>query len=347
MEPEGGVMRVVRLYGPGDVRLGEEAMPRAGPEDSLVEVAAVGLCGSDLHWYGEAGIGDARLERPLVLGHEFAGMVRGGPLDGRLVAVDPAIPCGGCQLCRAGCRNLCPAVRFAGHGRVDGALREFLTWPTCLLHPLPEEMSAVQGALLEPLGVALHALDLGHLKAGASVGVFGCGPIGLLLVQLARSVAAGPVIATDPLPHRRRAALHSGSDHSWDPSEAAALAGIHSVTGGLGVDVAFEVAGTQAAVDTAVAAVRPGGRVVLVGIPEDDRTTFEASLARRKGLTIALVRRMNDAYPRAIRMVTRKAVDLDGLVSGRYPLEQAPAAFAAAAARAGLKTVVKPGRPTP
>src|SRR6266511_6124124 len=105
----------------------------------------------------------------------------------------------------------------------------------------PEEMSAVQGALLEPLGVALHALDLGHLKAGASVGVFGCGPIGLLLVQLARSVAAGPVIATDPLPHRRRAALHSGSDHSWDPSEAAALAGIHSVTGGLGVDVAFEV----------------------------------------------------------------------------------------------------------
>ena len=340
-------MRVARLHGPGDVRLADEAVPQPGPGQSLVEVTAVGLCGSDLHWYSQAGIGDARLEQPLVLGHEFAGVVRGGPDDGRLVAVDPAIVCGGCPLCRAGQRNLCPAVRFAGHGRVDGGLREFVTWPADLLHPLPEGMSAVQGALLEPLGVALHALDLGHLRAGASVGVFGCGPIGLLLVQLARSLVAGAVVATDPLPHRRRAALHSGADQAWDPAEDAALAGIGSVTGGLGVDVAFEVAGTQAAVDTAVAAVRPGGRVVLVGIPDDGRTTFEASLARRKGLTIALVRRMNEAYPRAIRMVTRQVVDLDALVSDRYPLEQAPSAFAAAAGRAGLKTVIEPGRPTP
>ena len=177
--------------------------------------------------------------------------------------------------------------------------------------------------------------------------MFGCGPIGLLVVQLARQLAAGAVVATDPLPHRRQAALHAGADQAWDPAEDAALAGIGAVTGGLGVDVAFEVAGNQAAVDTAVAAVRPGGRVVVVGIPDDGRTTFEASPARRKGLTIVLVRRMNEAYPRAIRMVTRGTVDLHALVSDWYPLEQAPSALAAAAGRAGLKTVVEPGRHTP
>ncbi|WP_250448298.1 alcohol dehydrogenase catalytic domain-containing protein, partial [Actinotalea sp. C106] len=187
-------MRVARLHGVGDLRVTEEPSPAPGPGESLVEVRAVGLCGSDLHWFVEGGIGDAELGAPLVLGHELAGVVRGGPLDGRLVAVDPAVPCERCESCLEGNRNLCPTVRFAGHGAQDGGLRELATWPTHLLHPAPDAFSAADAAMLEPLGVALHAMDLGRARLGATVAVVGCGPIGLCVVQLARAAGAGRVV---------------------------------------------------------------------------------------------------------------------------------------------------------
>ena len=181
---------VARLHGTGDVRLADEPVREPGPDESLVHVEAVGLCGSDLHWYEEGGIGDARLSNPLVVGHEFAGVVEGGPLDGRRVAVDPALHCGHCARCLEGNQNLCPNVVFAGHGDCDGGLRQYLSWPTEALHPLPASMDGAAGAMLEPLGVAIHSFDLGHVHLGSDVAVVGCGPIGLLLIQVAR--VAGP-----------------------------------------------------------------------------------------------------------------------------------------------------------
>ncbi|MEW9530970.1 zinc-binding dehydrogenase [Microbispora sp. NPDC049125] len=333
-------MRVARLHGIGDLRLGREPAPHAGPGESVVRITAVGLCGSDLHWYSEGGIGDAVLAAPLVVGHEFAGVIEGGPRDGTRVAVDPAIPCGRCATCATGWGNLCPDVRFAGHGTLDGALRERIAWPDDLLHPLPGTLSDADGAMLEPLGVALHAADLGHMRLGTPVAVVGCGPIGLLVVRLARLAGASVVVAVDPLPHRRDAALRYGADHALDPKEADAAAW-RELTGA-GAHVAFEVAGDDGAVAVALTAARPGGRVVLAGIPDDDRTTFTASLARRKGLTLALVRRMNATYPRAIELVARGLVDVASLVTDRYPLDRAGEAFAAAVSRRGLKVVVEP-----
>jgi len=323
-------MLAARLYGTGDIRLDREPVPVAGPGEALVLVTATGICGSDLHWWDEAGIGDARLDRPLVLGHESAGVIAAGPRRGERVAIDPAIPCEACAQCRAGWRNLCPRVRFAGHGGTDGGLREYLTWPARLLYPLPDALPDAAGALLEPLGVALHAADLGHLRLGGTAAVIGCGPIGLLLTELLRSAGAARVIAADPLPHRLRAAIDRGAEASplgAGPTEAVA-------------DVVFEVAGTDVAVDAALTAARPGGRVVLVGIPDGDRTSFRASLARRKGLTIAMSRRMNETYPRAIALASAGRVDLDALVTHRIPLARAPEAFAVAARRDGLKVVV-------
>jgi L-iditol 2-dehydrogenase len=325
-------MRVARLHGVRDIRIAEEPTPAPGPGESLIRVTAVGLCGSDLHWYTEAGIGDARLGTPLAVGHEMAGQIEGGPRHGERVAIDPAIPCGRCDPCLRGHPNLCPSVRFAGHGVLDGGLREYMAWPTERLHPLPDALSDADGAMLEPLGVALHSLDLAHLRLGMSVGVFGCGPIGLLLVQLARVMGTRAVYATDPLPHRQRAAEAYGASIVDDPA-------------GLDVDVAFEVAGTDPAVETAMVAAGPGARVVLVGIPDGDSTTFPASVARRKGLTIAMVRRMKDTYPRAIDLVRRGVVDVSTVVSDRYPLEAAADAFEAAVARRGLKIVVEPATP--
>ena len=326
-------MWAARLHAPGDIRLAEEPVPAAGPPVTLVRVTAVGICGSDLHWWDDAGIGDARLERPLVLGHENAGVIAGGPRRGQRVAIDPAIPDETCPQCRRGYRNLCPQVRFAGHGVTDGGLSEFLAWPTSLLYPLPDVLSDADGALLEPLGVALHALDLGHLRLGQSAAVIGCGPIGLMLIQLLLAGGASRVVAADPLPHRRQAAVRFGAQAAG-PEPAA--------EGAADVDTAFEVAETDDAVHAAMTVVRPGGRVVLAGIPDGDRTSFRASVARRKGLTIAMSRRMNDAYPRAIALAASGRVDLASLVTRTVPLAEVADAFATVARREGLKVVVRP-----
>jgi len=332
-------MKVARLHGRRDVRLHEEPRPEPGPGEALVRVRAVGLCGSDLHWFEEGSIGGASLRHPLALGHELAGETE----DGRLVAVDPAVPCDACELCREGHPNLCAAVRFAGHGDEDGALREWMAWPGRCLFPLPSTFTPAEGAMLEPLGVALHALDLAHLRPGMTVGVFGCGPIGLLTLQVARLARAARLFATElaSRPHRLEAARALGAEALCAEGGIEARR-IREATGGRGLDVAVELAGDNAAVDAAVEAVRPGARVVLAGIPSDARTSFAAGTARRKGLTLVLARRMKHAYPRAIHLVESGQVDVRAGVTHRFPLAEAEAAFATASAREGLKVVVEP-----
>jgi L-iditol 2-dehydrogenase len=304
---------------------------------SLVQVTAVGICGSDLHWWDEGAIGDAKLTHPLVLGHEGAGVIAEGPRAGQRVAIDPAIPCQTCRACRDGYRNLCYRLKFSGHGDTDGMMREFMAWPTTALHPLPDRVSDADGAMLEPLGVAIHSVDLGHLPFGGTASVIGCGPIGLLLIEVLKVAGASSVLAVEPLAHRREAAERLGADEVADPAafDEALRAG---------VDVAFEAAGNNEGVELAMASVRPGGRVVLVGIPGDDVIRFGASLARRKGLTIAMVRRMNEVYPRAISLAERGVVDLGSVVTSRTGLGEIPAAFGAAARRTGLKAIIEPQR---
>ncbi len=326
-------MRAARLYGTADLRVADEPPPAAAAGQSLVRVTAVGICGSDLHWYSEGAIGDARLTRPLVPGHEGAGEIADGPRRGERVAIDPAVPCERCRACRDGYRNLCYHLDFSGHGTTDGMMRELMPWPSHLLHPLPDRVSDAGGALLEPLGVALWALDLGHVPFAGSVAVVGAGPIGLLLIQLLRAAGASRIVAAEPLAHRRAAAAAWGADEVVTPRDDVA---------GCGADVAFELAGNDDAVRVAFESVRPGGRVVLGGIPDSDTTTFRASLARRKGLTIAMVRRMNEVYPRAIDLAARGVVALDPLVSARTPLTDAARAFAAAERRTGLKAIIVP-----
>jgi L-iditol 2-dehydrogenase len=329
-------MKSVRLHAPGDLRCQDEPVPTVGEGVKQIRVKAVGVCGSDLHWFAEGGIGDAKLEHPLVLGHEFAGETE----SGQRVAVDPALPCGHCELCRQGHPNLCPDVRFAGHGGIDGALREYVAWDEKCLFPIPDSLTFADGAMLEPLGVAMHSMDLAHLKAGMTVGVFGCGPIGLLIIQLAKLSGAVNIIATDKLPWRVDAAKAFGADHAYLMEDQLEGGAIRAVTNGRGVDVAFEVAGVQDAVDTSIAAVSRGGKVILTGIPGDDKTSFSASAARRKGLTIKLVRRMKHTYPRAIELVSHGLVNVRSLVTHHFPLEQAGEAFRVAERREGLKVII-------
>jgi L-iditol 2-dehydrogenase len=337
-------MQVLRLHNVGQLALHDEPIPQPGPGQALIRITAVGICGSDLHWYTDAGIGDARLDHPLVLGHEMAGMVESGRIKGRRVAIDPAVSCHSCEFCLEGNPNFCTNLRFAGHGSQDGSMQEYYCWPEECLYPLPDQISDIEGALLEPLGVAIHAVDLAHLRPGMAVGVFGSGPIGLLILQLARLNGATRLFATDLLPARLEAARGYGAGQVYLADQAREADAILAETGGRGLDVVFEAAGENEAIEAAIAAAKSGGTVILAGIPAEDRTSFTASVARRKGLTIKLVRRMKLTYPRAISLVSSGLIDVNSMVTHCYPLQDFQAAFETASRREGLKIIVQPNQ---
>jgi L-iditol 2-dehydrogenase len=323
-------MKAARLHAAGDIRLHDEPEPEPGPGEELVRVTAVGLCGSDRHWFMEGGIGDSVITRPIVPGHEIGGVIASGPRRGQRVAVDPHIPCGVCELCRHDQEHLCPQGLFAGHGAIDGGIREVMSWPAELLVPVPDSIGDAEVALLEPLGIALHAADLGKLRPGMRVGVFGTGPIGLLLIQVALARGASLVAVTESLAHRLEAALALGGEvakrQDWPD-----------------LDVVFEAAGDDGALEDAIAAVKPAGRVVQVGIPSPDRTTFPAALSRRKGLTLLVSRRMRARhFPEAAQMTASGQVNLEAILSACYPIARVGEAFDALTARSGLKLVVQP-----
>jgi L-iditol 2-dehydrogenase len=305
-------------------------------------VTAVGVCGSDLHWYDESGIGEAHLERPLVLGHEAAGVIASGPRAGARVAIDPNLPCGACDPCERGLGHLCPGVRFLGHSDTDGALRELMAWPEDRLVPLPDTIGDVAGAMLEPLGVAIHALRLADLHPGGTIGVFGAGPIGGLLIRLALAAGATTVVATDVLPHRVEAARAAGAIAEIVDG-GAERARLLEALGGRLLDTAIEIAGEDDAVATAAHLVRPAGRVVVAGIPAGNEAVIPVSVLRRKGLDLRFARRMNRVYPAAIALAATGRLDPASVVTHRFALADASAAFASAARREGGKVVVLPG----
>ena len=333
-------MKTARLFNTGDLRILEEDEPEVKPGEVLIEVKSVGVCGSDLHWLNEGGIGDDKLYRPLILGHEFSGIILSGTHKGQRAAVDPSITCGECRYCLEGNPNFCSNIKFAGHSETDGALRERMSWPERFLFPLPANLSFEDGVLLEPLGVAIHASNLVHMAPGKSVGILGCGPIGLLILQMARLSGADPIFVTDKLDHRLEAAEKLGASRVFSAKSGNPVSEILAEANSDGLDIVFEAAGDNEAVEAAMNCVRPGGQIVLAGIPSDDRTGFQASTARRKGLTIRLVRRMKNTYPAAIKLAESGRIDLKSLATHRFPFEETLKAFETAKNRMGIKTLI-------
>ena len=335
-------MKAVKLLGPKDLQLVDEPVPNSiGSDEVLLKIRAVGICGSDLHMYESCGIGYTLIESPFTLGHEFMGEVlevgtkansglQEPLIRGQRVAVDPAVPCLNCELCEEGHPNLCTDHEFFGLYPKDGALKEKLVVPSRNCFPIPDSITDGGGTLLETLGVALHAMDLGKLKVGRSVAVIGCGPVGLLIGRLAVLAGAGEVFGFDRLPWRIELAQRWGFSKAWTVDQNEAVEKIRRETADRGVDVVFEAAWADESIDQALEMARYGGRVVLVGIPSDDRAQFNHSVARRKGLILMMSRRMKHTYPRAIRLARGPdpAVPLDELISEAVPLDQTAAAFA-------------------
>ena len=328
-----------RLYGPEDLRMDRVALP-GDPQTGnvLLRVTAVGICGSDLHTYQDGRIGDTAVKEPLTLGHEFGGIVEAvgsqcedgnfQPLTvGTRVAVDPAQPCGRCEFCEHGHPNLCSRLHFCGLFPDEGSLSEYMHVPAHTCFPIPDSIDDAGAALLEPLGVALHAIDLAKIRVANSMVILGAGSIGLLTLQLAKLSGADPIFVCDKFDWRLSVAERYGAIpinvDSTDPVEF-----VKKETGGRGVDIAIEAAWADHSVQQAAEMVRLGGRLVLVGIPGSDSLAMKHSTARRKGLTIRMSRRMKHTYPRSIRLAESGKVDLNGIISHRFPLEKTPEAFA-------------------
>jgi L-iditol 2-dehydrogenase len=331
-------MMAALLYGPRDMRVERIPRPAApGPGMALLRVTAVGLCGSDLHTYMDGRIGEWVVAAPLVLGHEFGGVVEAvgpeaydgnfAPLQvGMRVAVDPAQPCGRCEMCEQGHPNLCHRLHFCGLYPDGGSLCEYIAMPAHCCFPVPATIDDAGAALLEPLGIALHAVDLAKLHVADSIAILGAGPIGLLLLQVAKLAGAAPIYVIDQFPWRLKLAQQYGAVPvnfaEVDPVQAVVQA-----TGGRGVDVALEAAWADHSVQQAADMARMGGRLVLVGIPGPDKLEMKHSTARRKGLTIRVSRRMKHVYPRAIKLVENGSIDLQGIVSHHFSLSRTPDAY--------------------
>jgi L-iditol 2-dehydrogenase len=349
-------MKASFLYGIRDVRMVDCPVPKPGPGDVLLQIASVGVCGSDVHYYLHGQIGNQVITAPIMMGHEFSARVAGlgeGVKDlsvGQLVAVDPAVTCGECEFCRQGHPNLCPRVQFCGTPPVNGVFAEFSAMPAGNCFPLPESFSADEGALLEPLGVAIHTVSLSHLKPGDTAVVLGAGPIGLLTAAVAIADGVRELYITEPLADRREFAssylAHAPRLTVLDSAHPDVPGEIRKLTAGRGVDIVFDAAGAAETPALAAELVRPGGKIILAGIPVEDTLVMPASTVRRKGVTIKLVRRMKHTYPQAIRKVQTGQVAVKPLATHVFPLERAGEAMELVANYRDrvIKAVVRPGR---
>ncbi|GAA1176830.1 NAD(P)-dependent alcohol dehydrogenase [Nesterenkonia xinjiangensis] len=331
-------MRAAVLQAPGEITVEERPVPLPDPGDVLVRVTAVGICGSDVHYYREGRIGPFVVEEPLVLGHESAGVVAavGDGVDasriGERVSVEPQRIDWSSAQARAGRYNLDPQVQFFATPPVDGAFAEYVTIPAMFAHRLPEGISDEAGALLEPLSVAVAAARKSRLGVGDHVLVTGAGPIGLILTQVARALGASEVVVTDVSEDRLRLAETFGATRAvvadTDLSE-------------LRADVLLEASGAPPAIHAGLRALGPAGRAVLIGMGADD-VTIPLSAVQNRELEVTGVFRYANTWPTAIELVRSGRVDLDRLVTGRFSLEQTAQALEAAEDPRSLKAIVHP-----
>lgn len=325
-------MRSVDLVAPRTLEVRERPAPEPGPGEVLIRLRAVGLCGSDMHWYLEGGIGAHRAVYPMVLGHEPAGEIVAvgtgvaGRAPGQLVSVEPTITCGHCEFCLAGRHNNCPNGVFLGGPQAPGFFREYAAVPARNTELVPAGMTIQQAALIEPVAVIVHVLDLIEICPGDTVAVLGAGSIGLLCVAMAKLAGASRVVAADKLAHRLALARTMGADvvvHT--PAESAVDAVLDS-TGGRGADVVLDAAGSPETINAAIAACRPTGPVVLIGIPSASLVTLDLVAAMGKELRIVTVKRSNHRGAAAIELLRGGRIP-ETLITHTLPLEKTPEAF--------------------
>ncbi len=342
-------MKAVVLTGKGQVEVRDLSMPELRRDDDvLVKMRAVGICGSDIHYYRDGRIGDQVVVPPAVIGHEGAGVVeRVGPAAGGLkpgdrVVIEPAVVCGRCDQCLDYRPNTCRNLLFLGSpGQLPGCLCEYLVMPARNCLPLPEGLSLEDGVLVEPLSIALHSFKILGGRAPEKMAVLGSGPVGLSVMLAARALAPGPVYVTDKIDSRVEAARRTGAAWAGNPDRDDVVTEIAAREPFL-LDTVFECTGDPAALDPAVDLLTPGGRLVIVGIPAAVRVSFDIHKLRRKEITVFNVRRQRYCFSAAIDLIARGGADPRFMLTHRFDIDEAARAFEHAAAyRDGaIKTII-------
>ncbi len=327
-------MRVLTLAGIRKIEIVERPSPvLQNPTDVLLRVLRAGICGSDLHYYTQGRIGNQVVSFPFCIGHEFSAVVvdvgkqgtRFKPGD--LVAVDPSVSCGVCDQCRLGHYHTCRKVRFLGcPGQLEGCLCDFLIMPEDCCYSA-RGLTADQAALVEPLTISHYAVQLSGGVKNKKIGILGCGPIGLGVLLSARAAGASAIYATDRLDYRLEAARRQSATWTGNPDRTDIVSDIIQREP-LELDVVFECCGQQTALNQAVELCKPMGRLVIVGIPETDQSSFAAHDARRKGLTLVNVRRQNECVEPVIDLVQKGEIKPDFMITHKFRLDEAAEAFA-------------------
>ncbi|MEO6996952.1 MAG: NAD(P)-dependent alcohol dehydrogenase [Terracoccus sp.] len=339
-------MRVAVLNRPGEIEIVERADPEPGPEEVRVRVAAVGVCGSDTHYFDHGRIGTFVVRAPLVLGHEASGVIDAvGPgVDtsrvGQRVSIEPGVPCRKCEQCLAGRYNLCPHMRFHATPPIDGSLAELVVTHEAFAHAVPDSVSDEAAALLEPLSVGIWSARKAHVGIGSRVLVTGAGPIGLVAVQVARAAGAVAITVVDVNDERLRVASDLGATAVVNPSRD----DLSDAITGAAPHALIECTGNAGVTKQGVSALAPSGRAVLVGMGGDE-VALPLSAIQERELVVTGTFRYANTWPTAIGMVSAGIVDLDRLVTSRHRLDQSAEALVAGRSDPkGIKAVVSPQR---
>lgn len=322
-----GKMKVAVMLGIGKMGFEERDIPEVKDNEVLVRLEYVGICGSDLHYYETGAIGDYVVKPPFVLGHEPGGVVveTGKNVKhlkvGDRVALEPGKTCGHCEFCKTGRYNLCPDVVFFATPPVDGVFQEYVAHEADLCFKLPDHVSTMEGALIEPLAVGFHAAMQGEAKAGQTAVVMGAGCIGLVTMMALKAMGVSRVYVVDIMQKRLDKAMELGADGVINGSEVDAVETVMKLTEGKGCDLAVETAGTQITTVQAIHMTKKGSTIVLVGYSKSGEMTLPMSLVLDKELTFKTVFRYRHIYPMAIEAVASGKVNLKGIVTDIFSLD--------------------------
>jgi L-iditol 2-dehydrogenase len=296
-------------------------------------MSVIGICGSDIHYYTQGQIGSQVVEYPFTVGHEGAGIVVETGRDvkrvkkGDIIAIEPAMPCWECDQCLAGRHHTCRKLKFLGcPGQAEGCLMEYIVMPEESCFPLKGALTPDHGSISEPLAIGVYAVKKSGGVKGLDVGILGFGPIGMSVMLAARAERAGSFTVTDKIQPRLAIALKEGATSIFNPQEEdfASMLKLHHP---FGLDVVFECCGQQEAFDQAVDVLKPGGRLVVVGIPEFDRWSMNVELTRRKEISLQFIRRQVDCVETALELMENGKTDISNMVTHRFPFEKTKEAF--------------------
>ena len=322
-----GKMKVAVMLGIGKMGFEERDIPQPKDDEVLVKLEYVGIFGSDLHYYESGAIGDYVVKPPFVLGHEPGGTVVEVGKNvthlkvGDRVALEPGKTCGHCEFCKTGRYNLCPDVVFFATPPVDGVFQEYVAHEAGLCFKLPDNVSTMEGALIEPLAVGFHAARQGGAQAGQVAVVTGAGCIGLVSMMALKAMGVSKVYSVDVMDKRLDKALELGADGVINGSREDAVKKVMELTGGMGCDLVIETAGTEITTRQAVQMTKKGATIVLVGYSKTGEIKMPISLALDKELTFKTVFRYRHIYPMAIDAVASGRVNLKGIVTNEFALD--------------------------